>query len=144
MKISYSIVAALMLVTAPAIAADAMRGRPKLCLYNCPPAVGGISAPAQVGVPAGGMGTVTIRWSWSQSRSRPVLEYGCLWVSAVGEANAHAVQCERPGNYTITLPWIGAGGYVFSSAPGNANGPTTRPVGALHPFAQTTVTGVAQ
>jgi len=144
MKISYSLVAALMLLSAPVIAADAMRGRPPTCLYNCPPPTGSISAPTQVGVPVGGSGTVTIRWGWHQSRNRPVLEYSCLWVSGGGESNSHAVQCERPGNYTVSLPWIGVGGYTFSVAPGNANGPFTRPNAALHSLAQTIVVGVAQ
>lgn len=145
MKIARSMITALVLVSAPAIAASASRGGAHQCLYNCPPPVGSISAPSHVAVPPGGTGTVSIRWNWNQSRDRPVTQYSCLWVNAAGETNAHVVQCERPRHtYTATLPWIGAGAYIFRVAPGNPNGPFTRPISILQTLAQTTVVGVAQ
>lgn len=117
------------------------------CLYNCPLPVGSISAsPSIVYAPAGGMGSVSIRWTWDESRAQPVAQYSCLWVSGNGEANAHVVQCEHPGNtYTTNLNWIAAGSsYVFRVAPGNPNGPYTQPIAYLNTLASTTVVGVAR
>jgi hypothetical protein len=60
-------------------------------------------------------------------------------------SDAHVVQCEHPRNtYTTNLPWIDVGAYTFRVAPGNPNGPYTRPIAVLHSLAQTTVFGVAQ
>jgi hypothetical protein len=117
------------------------------CSFNCPPPVGSISAsPNVVSAPAGGMGNVSIRWTWDENRSQPVTQYSCLWVSGNGETDGHVVQCEHPGNtYTTNLNWIAAGSsYVFFVAPGNPNGPFTRPVSQLIVLASTTVVGVAQ
>ncbi|MFK2905293.1 hypothetical protein ISP17_15120 [Dyella ginsengisoli] len=117
------------------------------CVYNCPLPVGSISAsPSIVYAPAGGMGSVSIRWTWDESRSQPVAQYSCLWVSGNGEPNAHVVQCEHPGNtYTTNLNWIAAGSsYVFRVAPGNPNGPYTQPISYLNTLASTTVVGVAR
>jgi hypothetical protein len=144
MKVARSVVIALMLVSAPVAAASTGRGVHQ-CLYNCPPPTGGISAPVQVAVPAGGRGTVQVRWTWNQSRQKPVTQYSCLWVSAAGETEAHIVQCERPRHtYTANLSWIDVGAYTFRVAPGNPNGPYTRPIAVLQSLAQTTVFGVAQ
>lgn len=117
------------------------------CSFNCPPPVGSISAsPSVVSAPAGGMGNVSIRWTWDESHSQPITQYSCLWVSGNGESDAHIVQCEHPGNtYTTNLTWIAAGSnYVFRVAPGNPNGPFTMAVTNLITLASTTVVGVAQ
>jgi hypothetical protein len=117
------------------------------CSFNCPPPVGSISAsPSVVSAPAGGMGSVSIRWTWDESHSQPVTQYSCLWVSGNGEPDGHIVQCEHPGNtYTTNLNWIAAGSsYVFFVAPGNPNGPFTKPVSGLAVLASTTVVGVAK
>lgn len=117
------------------------------CSFNCPAPVGSISAsPSIVSAPAGGMGNVSIRWTWDESRSQPITQYSCLWVSGNGESDAHIVQCEHPGNtYTTNLNWIAAGSsYVFRVAPGNPNGPFTMPVINLITLASTTVVGVVQ
>jgi hypothetical protein len=117
------------------------------CSFNCPPPVGSISAsPSVVSAPPGGMGNVSIRWTWDESHSQPVAQYSCLWVSGNGETDAHVVQCEHPGNtYTTNLNWIAAGSsYVFYVAPGNPNGPFTRPVSQIPVLASTTVVGIAQ
>lgn len=117
------------------------------CNYNCPPPVGSISAsPSVVSVPAGGLGRVSIRWTWDEARDQPFTQYSCLWVSGNGESNAHVVQCEHPGNtYTTNLNWIAAGNsYVFRVAPGFPGGPFTKPVSSLLTTASTTVVGIAQ
>jgi hypothetical protein len=117
------------------------------CSFNCPLPVGSISAsPSVVSAPAGGMGNVSIRWTWDESKAQPVTQYACLWVSGNGETDAHVVQCEHPGNtYTTNLNWIAAGSsYVFYVAAGNPNGPFTRPVSQIPVLASTTVVGVAQ
>ncbi len=145
MKFTRSVFSTLMFSFAPLVAANAAGGRVNQCLYNCPPPVGGISAPVQVGVPAGGLGTVQIRWTWNQSRQKPVTQYSCLWVSGAGENDAHIVQCEHPRNtYTTVVPWINVGAYTFRVAPGSPRGPYTKPIAALQSLAQTTVFGVAQ
>jgi hypothetical protein len=117
------------------------------CLYNCPVPTGSVSAsPSTVYAPAGGMGNVTMRWTWDEDHGKPIAEYSCLWVSGNGEPDAHVVQCEHPGNtYTTKLNWIAAGSnYTFRVAPGNPNGPYTKPIAALQVIASTTVVGVAQ
>jgi hypothetical protein len=145
MKNARSMITALVLLSAPAIAASASRGGIHQCLYNCPPPVGSISAPAQVAVPAGGTGTATIRWKWDQSRDRPVTQYSCLWVNAAGETNAHIVQCEGPRRvHTVNLPWIGVGTYTFRVAPASPHGPFTKPIAVLPTLAQANVVGVPQ
>jgi hypothetical protein len=146
MKVSRSMVNGLLLISIPLIAtAAAARGKVNQCLSNCPPPVGSITAPAQVGVPAGGTGTATIRWTWNQSHEKPVTQYSCLWVSGPAETNAHIVQCERPGHvYTIDLPWIGMGTYTFRVAPSGPRGPFTKPIAVLPTLAQATVVGVAR
>lgn len=116
------------------------------CAFNCPPPVGSITAsPEVVAVPTGGMGPVSLRWTWDESRDRPVTEYSCLWASGGDEPDGHIVQCEHPGNtYTTRLDWIGLGSYTFRVAPGNPNGPYTKPISALQTIAQTTVVGMSQ
>src|ERR1700754_3120847 len=65
------------------------------CSFNCPPPVGSVTAsPSVVSVPSGGLGSVSIRWTWDESHSRPVTQYSCLWVSGNDEPDAHVVQCE--------------------------------------------------
>lgn len=114
------------------------------CMYNCPPPVGSVTAaPQVVSVPSRGMGSTTIHWRWDQADVGALTRYSCLWVSAGEEANAHAVQCERPGhNYATTLHWIGAGTYTFRVAPGTLRGPFTRPIAGIYQFAQATVVGI--
>jgi hypothetical protein len=136
---------ALAAIQATGPVANWVPGNP--CSFNCPLPVGSISAsPSVVSAPAGGMGNVSIRWTWDESKSQPVTQYACLWVSGNGETDAHVVQCEHPGNtYTTNLNWIAAGSsYVFYVAPGNPNGPFTRPVSQIPVLASTTVVGVAQ
>lgn len=118
-----------------------------ICIYNCAPPTGRISAsPSVVGAPAGGMGHVSIQWYWTEDPNKPLTEYSCLWVAGDGELNAHIVQCEHPGHtYTTDLNWIAAGHrYVFSVAPGNPYGPYTKSASSLLTLASTTVVGVVQ
>ncbi|WP_157379759.1 hypothetical protein [Burkholderia ubonensis] len=122
-------------------------GTGPFCLFNCPPPVGSVSAsPQQVSVPQNGTGATTLRWTWDESRAKPVAEYACLWVSAGDEPNAHMVDCEHPGNqYTVNIPWIATGTYTFWVALGNPKGgPSTVPIANLVRFAQTTVVGISQ
>lgn len=113
------------------------------CYYNCPPAVGSVTAsPQVVRVPTGALGTVTLHWRWDQSSTQVVAQHSCLWVSRSKENEAHLVQCERPGhNYATTVKWVGAENYIFRVAPGNPQGPFTRPVEGLFQLAQTLVVG---
>jgi len=145
MNVARLVVITLVFASAPAIGAGMWRPKANPCSYNCPPPVGSISAPAHVAVPASGRGSASIRWSWDQSRRQPVAEYSCLWVSGAGESVARIVQCEHPGHtYTLNIPWIGIGMQTFRVAPGNPNGPYTRPISVLQTVAQATVIGVAQ
>lgn len=145
MNVTRLILITLMFVSAPAIGAGMWRPKASPCLYNCPPPVGSMSSPAQVVVPASGRGTAAIRWSWNQSRSKPVTEYSCLWISRAEESVARVVQCEHPGHtYTQNFSWIGVGVQTFRVAPGNPSGPYTRSISTLQTVAQATVVGVAQ
>lgn len=124
--------------------ARAMRSRDVRCYHNCPPPVGSVTAsPQVVSVPAGALGDATIHWRWDQSSTQAVTKHSCLWVSRGEESEAHIVQCERPGHtYATKLAWIGAGNYVFRVAPGNPEGPYTKPVAGIFQLAQTIVVGV--
>lgn len=145
MMITRLAVVTLMFVSAPAISAGIWRPKGSPCLYNCPAPVGSVSAPSQVPVAADGRGVAPIRWSWNQSRSKPVAEYSCLWISRGDEAVARVIQCEHPGHtYKQNFSWIGVGSQTFRVAPGNPNGPYTKPISALQTVAQTTVVGIAQ
>lgn len=115
------------------------------CYYNCPPPVGSVTAsPQVVRVPTGAFGVVTLHWRWDQSSTQVVAQHSCLWVSRSEENEAHLVQCERPGHtYATTVKWVGEENYIFRVAPGNPQGPFTRPVEGLFQLAQTLVVGAA-
>jgi hypothetical protein len=123
---------------------DVPKRRAARCYYNCPPPVGSVTAsPQVVTMPAGTFGSATIHWRWDQSLMEAVTEHSCLWVSGSEEGEAHLVECGRPGHtYATTVGWIRAGNYVFRVAPGNPNGPFTKPVAGLFQLAQTIVVGV--
>jgi len=95
-------------------------------------------------VPTGAFGVVTLHWRWDQSSTQVVAQHSCLWVSRSEENEAHLVQCERPGHtYATTVKWVGEENYIFRVAPGNPQGPFTRPVEGLFQLAQTLVVGAA-
>jgi hypothetical protein len=114
------------------------------CYYNCSPPVGSVTAsPNVVDVPADALGSVTIHWRWEQSSTQEVSRHGCLWVSGRNEIEAHQVQCELASHtYVTNVGWIGVGSYVFRVAPGNPEGPYTKPVAGLYQLAQAIVIGV--
>ena len=114
------------------------------CYYNCPPPVGSVTAvPNVVAVPPGSPGSVTIHWRWDQAATQQVSRHGCLWVSGGEESEAHQVQCELAGHtYATTVEWIGVGSYIFRVAPGNPEGPHTKPVAGLYQLAQAIVVGI--
>jgi hypothetical protein len=123
--------------------AAAKKSRAARCYFNCPPPVGSVTAsPQVVSVVTGALGSVTLHWRWDQAVTRETSRHGCLWISSGDESEAHLVQCEPPGRtYATTVRWIGAGNYVFRVAPGNPEGPFTRPVAGLYQLAQTIVVG---
>ncbi|PTR33485.1 hypothetical protein C8J98_103247 [Luteibacter sp. OK325] len=123
--------------------ARAMRSRDIRCYHNCPPPVGSVTAsPQVVSVPVGTLGDANIHWRWDQSSTQPVTQHSCLWVSSGEESEAHLVDCGTPGHtHQTSVRWIGRGNYVFRVAPGNPEGPFTKPVAGLFQLAQTIVVG---
>lgn len=114
------------------------------CYYNCSPPIGSVTAsPSVVDVPADSLASATIHWRWDQAATQQVSQHGCLWVSSREEVEAHQVQCELAGHtYATTVEWIGVGSYVFRVAPGNPEGPHTKPVAGLYQLAQAIVVGI--
>ncbi len=111
-----------------------------ICLYNCPPPYGSLSAdPQRVTVPVNGTSSTTIHWTWNEDRGRPVAEYACLWVTTPGDPNAYVVDCEHPGNqYKVYIPWIAEGTYNFFVA---LRKQSPAPIAGMPMLATTTVTG---